>query len=109
MSCGVPVVATDVGSVAESVRDGETGFLAPAGDEVSLATRVQDLLLEPLHAQTLGDAGRRHVVEHASIDVMVGGYESLLENLYRLKTGKALAPKPAEASAAARSEPAPVA
>lgn len=87
MSCGVPVVATDVGSVSGSVHDGETGYLVPAGDEAGLARRVAGLLDEPLHAQTLGDAGRRHVVENASLGVMVGGYERLLDELYEEKTG----------------------
>jgi glycosyltransferase involved in cell wall biosynthesis len=32
MHAGLPVVASDVGSVAESVRDGETGYVAPPGD-----------------------------------------------------------------------------
>lgn len=87
MSCGVPVVATDVGSVSDSVREGKTGYLAPAGDEGLLARRVGELLLEPLHASALGAAGRQRVRERASLEVMVGGYERLLADLYEQKTG----------------------
>ena len=32
----VPVIATDVGAVADAVRSGETGFLIPPGDTVAL-------------------------------------------------------------------------
>ncbi len=88
MSCGLPVVATNVGSVGESVIEGQTGYLVPAGDKRLLADRVIELLNEPLLAQELGEAGRVRVVERSSLDVMVGGYERLIAELYRQKTGR---------------------
>jgi glycosyltransferase involved in cell wall biosynthesis len=88
MSCGLPVVATNVGSVSESVIEGQTGYLVPAGDRRLLADRVIELLNEPLLAQRLGEAGRERVVERSSLDVMVGGYELLIAELYRKKTGR---------------------
>lgn len=95
MSCGVPVVATDVGSVSDSVQEGRTGFLAPAGDEVRLTQRVLELLDEPLHAMSLGDAGRERVIERSSLEVMVGGYERLIAELYEANTGKTIELAPA--------------
>lgn len=92
MSCGVPVVATDVGSVSDSVQEGQTGFLAPAGDEARLTQRVLELLDEPLQAMSLGDAGRQRVIERSSLEVMVGGYERLIGELYETNTGKAIEP-----------------
>jgi glycosyltransferase involved in cell wall biosynthesis len=88
MSCGLPVVATNVGSVSESVIEGQTGYLVPAGDKRLLADRVIELLNEPLLAQRLGEAGRERVLERSSLDVMVGGYERLIAELYRKKTGR---------------------
>jgi glycosyltransferase involved in cell wall biosynthesis len=90
MSVGKPVVATNVGSVAESVREGGTGFLVAAGDEAVFADRVLTLLHNPLVAKKYGAAGRRHVVEKASLEVMVGGYERLIAELYERKTGRKL-------------------
>ena len=40
---GVPVVATNVGGVASIIEEGKTGFLVPANDPVSLASRMIDL------------------------------------------------------------------
>ena len=40
MASGTPLIAADVGGVSEIVRDGETGWLFPAGDPRSLAARV---------------------------------------------------------------------
>jgi glycosyltransferase involved in cell wall biosynthesis len=48
MASGTPVVASAIGGVPEIVRDGETGFLVPPGDLVTLRHRL---------AQVLGDAG----------------------------------------------------
>lgn len=92
MSCGVPIVATDVGSVSESVVEGETGYLAPAGDEALLAQRVTDLLNDPLRAHEIGATGRQRVIDRSSLGVMVGGYEQLIAELYEAKTGHSLAP-----------------
>lgn len=44
MAVGVPVAATDAGSIGEVVRDGETGRLAPAGDAAALARKLRETL-----------------------------------------------------------------
>ncbi|MET0344688.1 MAG: TIGR04063 family PEP-CTERM/XrtA system glycosyltransferase [Casimicrobiaceae bacterium] len=44
MAQGRMFVASDVGGHRELVRDGETGFLFPAGDARALARRIDDLL-----------------------------------------------------------------
>jgi glycosyltransferase involved in cell wall biosynthesis len=40
LACGLPVVATDVGGVAEVVRDGDDGFLVPYFDSQAFARAV---------------------------------------------------------------------
>jgi glycosyltransferase involved in cell wall biosynthesis len=82
---GKPVVATRVGSVAEAVRDGENGYLAPAGDGDAIAVRTVELLQNPAKAATMGMAGREFVVQQASVDVMVSGYEHLIGDIYFAK------------------------
>lgn len=113
MSCGVPIVATDVGSVSESVVEGVTGHLIPEGDAPTLADKLTGLLLDPLRAKELGAAGRQRVIERSSLGVMVGGYERLIEGIYTEKTGLSLPasmvePLKESPSAATRSEPAGV-
>ena len=49
---GVPVVASDAPGLRDSVRDGETGFLAPEGDVAAFAERIGQLLADDaLHAR----------------------------------------------------------
>lgn len=82
MSCDRPVVAPDVGSVGESVLDGETGFLAKAGDQEDMQTKWLDLLTHPVRAAEMGEAGRRHVLKVGSLASMTRGYAELVERLH---------------------------
>jgi glycosyltransferase involved in cell wall biosynthesis len=90
LACGKPVVATRVGSISESVRDGENGFLVSPGDEEALASRVVELFGSPELIRRLGHAGREAVVEHWSLERMVAGYEELIEGIYATKTGSCM-------------------
>jgi glycosyltransferase involved in cell wall biosynthesis len=85
MSTGRPVVATNVGSVSEAVIDGQTGFLAPAGDAAALVERVMKLLLDPTLRRAMGRASRQAVVADWSIESMVSGYERLIEAIFARK------------------------
>jgi glycosyltransferase involved in cell wall biosynthesis len=85
LACGKPVVATRVGSVAESVLDGENGYLVEPGSEDAMVRRVVELFRNPARAAALGAAGREHVVNRWSLDQMVRGYEILLEGLFEIK------------------------
>jgi D-inositol-3-phosphate glycosyltransferase len=46
MACGSPVIASRVGGLPTTVRDGVTGFLVPDGDPVVLADRIGRLLAD---------------------------------------------------------------
>jgi glycosyltransferase involved in cell wall biosynthesis len=85
MACGKPVVATRVGSVAETVLDRETGFLAPAGDARRIARHLLHLLRKPQLAQRMGQRGREAVVTGWSLERMVHGYETLITDIYAAK------------------------
>ncbi len=74
---GTPAVATAVGSVADVVAEGETGFVVPPGDAEALAGRIVRLLTDaPLRAR-MGTAGRRRAEEHFDERDMLRRYEEL--------------------------------
>jgi glycosyltransferase involved in cell wall biosynthesis len=85
LASGVPVVASNVGSVQESVIDSVTGRLFPAGDVVAFANGTIELLAEPELRRQLGAEGRRRVMEQWSLESMVRGYEQLIERVYTAK------------------------
>lgn len=70
-AAGVPVVATPVGGIVETVVDGETGLLVPPRDPRALADRILRLLDHPEEARRLADEARRRVLERFSERRMV--------------------------------------
>ena len=81
MSCGKPVVSTRRGGPAETIIDGETGFLVDAGDAGALATYVIKLLQDSQLLQDIGQAGRAHILKHFSADATAKTYTTLFEGL----------------------------
>jgi glycosyltransferase involved in cell wall biosynthesis len=77
----VPVVATDVGSVAEAIDDGRTGLLVPASDPAALAAAIRGLLDDPVAARRLADAARQVAGEHFTASAMADRYDALYEQV----------------------------
>jgi glycosyltransferase involved in cell wall biosynthesis len=94
LSVGVPVVAANVGSVQETVVDGQTGWLFPGGDVAAYAHRTIELLGSPSERKRMGAEGRRRVTARWSLAAMVHGYEQLLAGIHAAKmSGAALGSK----------------
>jgi glycosyltransferase involved in cell wall biosynthesis len=81
MAAGRAVVATDVGGARESVVEGVTGHLVPAGDDERMAARIGELLRDPARAREMGEQGRRRVAEHFSCAAQLARTEALYERL----------------------------
>jgi glycosyltransferase involved in cell wall biosynthesis len=58
MRAGLPVIASSVGGVSESVTEEETGYLVPRGDARRLRDRIERLLTSPELRIRLGGNGR---------------------------------------------------
>jgi len=74
MSAGLPVVATDVGGIAEQVVEGVTGHVVPAGDADALADALVRLAHDAAARVRLGRAGRERIRTAFSLDAMVAAY-----------------------------------
>ena len=81
MAAARPVVATNVGGAAEAIRDGETGFLVPAGNDELMASRLITLLSDPEKAREMGVAGRRIVEQQFSCGAQLARTEDLYQRL----------------------------
>lgn len=66
MSCGTPVVGSDIAAIAEVIKDGETGLLVPVGAVTRLSEALRRVVAE---RSRFGDAARREVL--ASYDQSV--------------------------------------
>lgn len=81
MAAGLPVVSTRVGGVGEVVAEGETGLLAPAGDDAALAEHVLQLADDRERRVRMGERGRQRAREMFSESQMHAGYRRLYEEL----------------------------
>jgi glycosyltransferase involved in cell wall biosynthesis len=61
MACGTPAIATNVGGMPESVVDGETGYIVPAGDPGTLKECLERLAASPALVEQFGRAAAEHV------------------------------------------------
>jgi len=64
MACGSPVVASRVGGLTTTVKDGVTGYLVPEGDPAALAERLERLLHDPETRGRLGLNASRWAADH---------------------------------------------
>lgn len=64
MSCGTPVICTDVASMPEIVEDGVTGFIVPPHNPVELGQRLRWLRDHPRKAAEIGKLARRRVLKN---------------------------------------------
>jgi glycosyltransferase involved in cell wall biosynthesis len=61
MSHGIPVVASRIGALQETVRDGESGLLAETGNVGDFAEKIARIWNDPALARSLGRGARRLV------------------------------------------------
>jgi glycosyltransferase involved in cell wall biosynthesis len=88
-ACGLPAVATDVPGTREVIVDGDTGWLAPAGDPERLATAMRGLMRTPLKSrQLMGMRARQRVVERFSLEAVLDRWEQLYAELLERKNAK---------------------
>ena len=73
MAVGSPILATDVGGVAEAVEDQVTGILVPAHDRVALAGELIGLLEASDRARELGRRARERQRAAFTLERMVAG------------------------------------
>ncbi|MDV6028732.1 MAG: glycosyltransferase [Phycisphaera sp. RhM] len=81
-ACEVPVVASDVGSVGETVIDQRTGRLFASEDLDAMSQAIEQLLGDPALRRRMGQAGRDLVLRTGSLESMVAGYQNLATSLY---------------------------
>jgi glycosyltransferase involved in cell wall biosynthesis len=84
MAHGLPCVATSVGGVPDTLRDGSEGLLVQPGRPDLLADAVASLLDDRAEMVRLGAAARQRVIDNFSIDALaqrcVDIYRQILRN-----------------------------
>jgi len=88
----VPVVASRIGGLRETVRHGQTGLLVPPSDPEALANALTELLSDEPRRREMGVAGRRMVTEEyewqSCLDRLEAVYRHVLLNRSRRTADK---------------------
>jgi len=74
MSCGIPVVATDVGGVSEAL-DENSGFICKPKDYEAIGKRVVELLENDELRLHKGVYARQKIIDNFTIDTFISKYE----------------------------------
>lgn len=80
MSCGIPVVSTDVGGVAEALT-ADCGVLCKPRAAREIATGVTYLLKHPKVRKEMGASCRERVLTHFTIENFISEYQRIYEDL----------------------------
>jgi len=81
MATGLPVVATDVGSVPEIIDDGIDGMIIESGDVAGLLKALEELEENRRRSSQIGVRARAKVEEGFSVSGMVDSYASLFDEM----------------------------
>lgn len=81
MACETPIVGFSTGGIPEMVRSGENGLLAPTGDVVSLARKIEWMIDHPAEAGAMGKAGRAMAEKEFTIEHQAQSYGQLYAEL----------------------------
>lgn len=84
MACGKPVVATDVGSIAEVVVDSETGFVIETDNLDKLVDRIVRLLMDSENRERMGRAGRERVLERYDVETSARATEEVITRAFHV-------------------------
>jgi glycosyltransferase involved in cell wall biosynthesis len=86
-ACGVPVIASNLGSIPEFVEDHRTGLLFRPGDSEDLAQKVRWAFDNPERMQEMRAAARREYETKYTADInykrLIEIYEMAIENAQR--------------------------
>ncbi|WP_338998854.1 glycosyltransferase [Fusobacterium animalis] len=82
MACEIPVIASSVGGLKEVIVDKETGYLVPKKDHKEIAKYLKKLILDKNLRTSLGENGRKRVLENynwdSNVKYMIKIYEEII-------------------------------
>lgn len=92
MSCGLPVVGTNISGVPELIEQGRTGIVVPPSNVAALVEALERLLEDGKLRRKMGSEGRRRVTHLFAVDQHVSGvmrvYRSVLADRRKKAHGK---------------------
>lgn len=83
MAAAKPTVSTRVGSLAEQIEEGKTGYLVEPGDWQGMAEKIILLFENTSQARAMGNAARKKVLDHYTLESMIRQMENFFETMVK--------------------------
>ena len=77
MSVGVPIIATDVGGVAEQIDSGRSGLLVQPRNPAALAEAILKLARDPHLRAQLGSAAKERAIRLFPLEKTIAAFEEV--------------------------------
>jgi glycosyltransferase involved in cell wall biosynthesis len=87
MACGTPTASFDTGGIADAVRHGETGWLAPQGDVTRLAQGILHLINDDAERGRLSRASVALILSDFTAEREAAAFETLYRRLIAERAG----------------------
>jgi glycosyltransferase involved in cell wall biosynthesis len=81
LGCECAAVVTDLPAMRDIVRDGKTALVVPQKNAKQIADKVMQLLDNPSLRRSLGETGRRYVVQRFDWKIVAGKYANLIDKV----------------------------
>jgi len=83
MLCELPVIATGVGAVPDTITHGVSGLIVPPNDFEAIALAIDDFVCGRYMLREMGQRGRAEVVRKFDIEKTAAAYLELYRSLGR--------------------------
>lgn len=84
MAAGLPVIATTTGGVRDVIRHGENGLTYPPGDAATLASRMQELQIQPALRAQMSETAQAEVMTLYNESTMLDQLDSYLQETLQI-------------------------
>ncbi len=88
MSCGVPVIGTNIGGIPEIIGNSKSGLLVAPGNHHELSSAIIKILSNKDLAKEMGELGRKITLDKFSQKIMMKKIESLYIRLVNEKRSR---------------------
>ena len=79
-ACGIPIIASKIGGLIETVADGKSGFLVPPENPRAIADKLSQLIEDRSQIKALGKFGRKFILQNYTWEKNASEMEKIYMN-----------------------------